>query len=242
MLALSNTACHSSPLGSCLGAECHTPQAAGGKDSCYNLMQCVAAGHQVVALANLQPVGKDELDSYMYQTVGHQAVGLYAEAMALPLYRRSIQGETLEMGRDYTEHAGDEVEDLYHLLKEVKEKEAVEGVSVGAILSDYQRLRVENVCERLGLTPLALLWHREQEELLQEMVTAGVEAILIKVAALGLDPRKHLGKSLLEMSPLLVSRCPVHSSRKSSGSTCAGKAASMRRSPSTAPSFTSESS
>lgn len=27
----------------------------GGKDSCYNMMQCVAEGHQIVALANLHP-------------------------------------------------------------------------------------------------------------------------------------------------------------------------------------------
>lgn len=27
----------------------------GGKDSCYNMMQCVAAGHTIVALANLRP-------------------------------------------------------------------------------------------------------------------------------------------------------------------------------------------
>ena len=27
----------------------------GGKDSCYNMMQCIAAGHEIVALANLQP-------------------------------------------------------------------------------------------------------------------------------------------------------------------------------------------
>lgn len=27
----------------------------GGKDSCYNMMMCVAAGHEIVALANLQP-------------------------------------------------------------------------------------------------------------------------------------------------------------------------------------------
>lgn len=27
----------------------------GGKDSCYNMMQCVVAGHSIVALANLQP-------------------------------------------------------------------------------------------------------------------------------------------------------------------------------------------
>ena len=30
----------------------------GGKDSCFNMMQCVAAGHDIVALANLYPVGK----------------------------------------------------------------------------------------------------------------------------------------------------------------------------------------
>lgn len=30
----------------------------GGKDSCFNMMQCIAAGHDIVALANLYPVGK----------------------------------------------------------------------------------------------------------------------------------------------------------------------------------------
>lgn len=30
----------------------------GGKDSCYNMVQCVAAGHEIVALANLQPENK----------------------------------------------------------------------------------------------------------------------------------------------------------------------------------------
>lgn len=32
----------------------------GGKDSCYSMMQCVAAGHQIVALANLQPQDKGQ--------------------------------------------------------------------------------------------------------------------------------------------------------------------------------------
>ncbi|CAH6788099.1 Dph6 [Phodopus roborovskii] len=97
----------------------------GGKDSCYNMMQCIAAGHHIVALANLRPdenqVESDELDSYMYQTVGHHAIDLYAEAMALPLYRRTIKGRSLVTGRIYTSCEGDEVEDLYELLKLVKE-------------------------------------------------------------------------------------------------------------------------
>ncbi|XP_058471980.1 diphthine--ammonia ligase [Solea solea] len=171
----------------------------GGKDSCYNMMQCVAAGHRIVALANLRPARSDELDSYMYQTVGHQAVELYAEAMDLPLYRRTIQGSSLDTSKNYSETKGDEVEDLYELLQLVKEKQAVEGVSVGAILSDYQRVRVENVCLRLGLQPLAYLWRRDQESLLSEMISSDLHAILIKVAACGLDPEKHLGKPLADM-------------------------------------------
>lgn len=39
----------------------------GGKDSCYNMVQCVAEGHEIVALANLRPPDKDEMDSYMFQ-------------------------------------------------------------------------------------------------------------------------------------------------------------------------------
>ena len=61
----------------------------------------------------------DELDSYMYQTVGHHAIDLYSEAMGLPLYRRTIEGEAVEQGMDYTYNSKDEVEDLYELLKSI---------------------------------------------------------------------------------------------------------------------------
>ena len=72
-------------------------------------------------------------------------------------------------------------------------------MAVGAILSDYQRVRVENVCARLNLTPLAYLWQRDQDELIEEMVGCKMEAILIKVAALGLEPQRHLGKTIAEL-------------------------------------------
>ena len=62
----------------------------------------------------------DELDSYMYQTVGHQAIDLYSEAMGLPLYRRTIQGSSLELGRDYKKNENDEVEDLFVLLRDIQ--------------------------------------------------------------------------------------------------------------------------
>ncbi|XP_076639743.1 uncharacterized protein LOC143351759 [Colletes latitarsis] len=175
----------------------------GGKDSCFNMMQCVAAGHDIVALANLYPVGKDELDSFMFQTVGYQGVEYIAEAIGLPMYREPTFGRSKMQEKCYYPTENDEVEDLFRLLTKVKEKENIEAVSSGAILSDYQRIRVENVCSRLGLVSLSYLWRREQDDLLKEMIESSVNAVLIKVAALGLEPR-HLGKSISEMQSHLA--------------------------------------
>ncbi|XP_021776073.1 diphthine--ammonia ligase-like isoform X2 [Chenopodium quinoa] len=95
---------------------------------------------------------------------------------------------------------GDEVEDMFLLLNEVKRQiPAIAAVSSGAIASDYQRLRVESVCSRLGLVSLSYLWKQEQSLLFQEMISSGIVAIIVKVAAIGLHPAKHLGKELAEL-------------------------------------------
>ncbi|KAG0709763.1 hypothetical protein DFH29DRAFT_1012164 [Suillus ampliporus] len=184
----------------------------GGKDSCYNLSHCNAHGHHLIAAATLSPQsGKDEIDSYLYQTVGQDAIEFVARALDVPLYRRVIQGDAIEQNAEYGSRSaggvgvmGDETEDLYTLLKDVKVHHPdVQGVSVGAILSNYQRVRVEHVCRRLSLTPLAYLWQRDQAELLSEMIAAGIESVLIKVAGIGLTV-KHLGKTLHEMQDTLT--------------------------------------
>lgn len=178
----------------------------GGKDSCYAMMKCIQYGHQIVALANLMPADDsvDELDSYMYQTVGHQIIVSYAECMGLPLFRRRIHGSTRHQKLSYRMTPGDEVEDMYILLNEVKRQiPSVTAVSSGAIASDYQRLRVESVCSRLGLVSLAYLWKQDQSLLLQEMITNGINAITVKVAAMGLEPGKHLGKEIAFLDPYL---------------------------------------
>ncbi len=91
----------------------------------------------------------------------------------MPLYRRVISGAAVEQGGEYGGRdpsrsggiSGDETEDLYELLSTVKvlnisllqdftlihlppiqsNHPDVLGVSVGAILSNYQRVRVEHV-------------------------------------------------------------------------------------------------
>ena len=143
----------------------------GGKDSVFNLIECVAHGHEIVCLANLH--GADpgtELDSYMYQTVGVEITPYIAEAMQLPLHRRQLTGASVNQELYYEKNEGeaaDEVEDLYELLAQIKrDYPEVQAVASGAIFSNYQRLRVENVCQRLGLFSLSYLWMQEQDPLL----------------------------------------------------------------------------
>lgn len=188
---------------------------------------------------------------------------------------------------------GDETEDLYTLLLKVvvrplvshddcccdgraRELTAgfqtampeVKAVACGAILSNYQRVRVEHVyastrscavliprsCARLNLIPIAFLWERNQEELLSEMVSAGMGSVLVKVAGAGYisapDERmltgsslveEHLGKSLAEMQSTLLrlvrlSRLPSRSSTDNrpriGGSSCMSAAKEANTKPS----------
>ncbi|GAA5821636.1 hypothetical protein JCM10212_000020 [Sporobolomyces blumeae] len=197
----------------------------GGKDSIYNLHHAILNGHEPVCVASLgPPPGQDELDSFMYQTVAHSGLATLSEALGLPFFSRPITGKPLNQSSEYgsrsTNRSGggqdpqasrdadqgkdqDETEDLYRLLADVqRELPDVEGVACGAILSNYQRVRVEHVCTRLALTPIAYLWQRNQRDLLHEMVVSGQESVLVKVAGAGLGV-EHLGRTLGQMEPIL---------------------------------------
>lgn len=194
----------------------------GGKDSLYTLLHCLHHGHRLIALANLYPehdsqssesAGSDppnplegeDLNSFMYQTVGHSLIPLYSQCLDLPVYRRVISGKAVQTGRYYDPTkaavALDETEDLIPLLQEIKGNHPeANAICSGAILSTYQRTRVESVAIRLGLTPLAYLWQYpvlappegradSLSGLLQDMAVVGCDARIIKIASGGIPEK-----------------------------------------------------
>jgi diphthine-ammonia ligase len=164
-------------------------------------MNCVANAHELVALGNLYPEElENEVDSFMFQSVGHQIISLYSEAIGAPLYRQPIKkGSSINRNSEYTITPDDEVENLVKLIEQVKKDfPDIEAVASGAILSNYQRVRIEHVCSRFGLVSLAYLWQRDQSELLNDMIVNNVDAIVVKVASAGLS-KKHVGKSIAEL-------------------------------------------
>ncbi|KAF5401002.1 Diphthine--ammonia ligase [Paragonimus heterotremus] len=175
----------------------------GGKDSIFSIMECVVHGYRLEAVVNLSPTFEDscavELDSYMYQSVASEGIPFIAQALEVPLYQFPITGKPTCQALHYSTSIGlhDEVEDLFIALSQViAERPTIRYVSSGAILSDYQRIRVEHVASRLSLQSLAFLWRRPTDILIREMIAASVDAVIVKIASFGLRPTQHLGAHL----------------------------------------------
>ena len=109
----------------------------GGKDSTYNMHKCVEYGHEIVALGNLFPkpvAGELDADSFCFQSVGHNVIPMIAECMDLPLFRRETTMKAKLKTMSYKETEGDEVEDLFELIKKAKEScPEITAVASGAI-------------------------------------------------------------------------------------------------------------
>ena len=68
----------------------------GGKDSVYNIIECVSFGHELICIGNLYQKG--EIDSFMYQTVGGELVDHIAKCLDVPLVKREIKVTLLIQG------------------------------------------------------------------------------------------------------------------------------------------------
>lgn len=181
----------------------------GGKDSFFSLLHCLANNHRIVALANLYPprelsLGQtpEDLNSYMYQTAGHGIIPLYSKALGLPVFRQVISGSAMNASKVYEcavdkqedPQGVDETEDLMPLLRTILQQYPhANAVCSGAILSSYQRTRIESVARRLNLIPLSYLWQYPSlpppsaAGLLDDMAAVGFDVRIVKVASGGLE-------------------------------------------------------
>ena len=185
----------------------------GGKDSIYSILECQRLGHELVACVHLGAAENNnnnmEEESYMYQTAASETITTLVEeciGVSLIFYQRT--GTSINTSLVYQQvTVGDEVEDLYQALKLAQDTfPQVQAVSSGAILSTYQRVRIEHVCSRLGLVSLSYLWRAApQHDLLDKMIRDGITAVLVRAACPpGLKPHKHLNKTLEELQPLFL--------------------------------------
>ena len=143
----------------------------GGKDSTFATYLAHQMGHEISLLVNIVPIDKA---SWIFHTPNLSIVPKMAEAMDIPLI--SVVSDGTEEG------------DM-DALKDALEGLDIDGVVVGALWSDYQWDRMNRVLGELDLIMLAPLWRKDQDMVYDEMVSAGIDAIIVGVFAEGLDER-----------------------------------------------------
>ena len=141
----------------------------GGKDSTFALYLAEQMGNEILALVNIVPTDKG---SWIFHTPNLSAVPAMAEAMGLPLVT--------------AESDGSEEGDMDALRTALKGLD-IDGVVVGALWSDYQWDRMNRVLGELDLVMVAPLWRKDQDMVYDEMVSAGIDAMIVGVFAEGLD-------------------------------------------------------
>ncbi len=152
-----------------------------GKDSTYATYVMKKQNYEIGCLITMK---SENPDSYMFHTPTVDIAEKQAEAMNIPIIIGCTEGEKEE-----------ELKDLEELMRKAKEKHKIQGVVTGAIFSDYQRSRIERICEKLGLKIFSPLWHINQEDEMREIINSGFEIVMTAVAAEGLD-KKWLMRSL----------------------------------------------
>lgn len=156
----------------------------GGKDSIYTTNILINQGNKLKGLVYIYCTS-ESIDSYMYQTVGKEIIEAYSECFGVPLFIKKSKCEAKNTEMIYNPTEDDEVEDLYNFLRDLPVN--FEAVSSGAILSSYQKNRVDSICSRLNKHSLAPLFGRNQIDLLKEMILYKIEALVVKVAGIEKD-------------------------------------------------------
>jgi len=163
----------------------------GGKDSSWALYQALEEGLNVTRLLTVHP----SEDSYMYHVPETELASLAAESIGIELVEVD-PGDLAAGDADDAAAQGDaELEPLEDALAELAGDIDLAGVTAGAIESEFQTNRIQEMCDRLGIDLFAPLWQRDPEALAADMLDAGFEITVLQVAAYGLD-ESWLGRTL----------------------------------------------
>ena len=144
----------------------------GGKDSTMAIYKAIEEGYSVKYLVSMI---SENPESYMFHVPNIHITELSSEAMGIPLIKAKTHGEKER-----------ELEDLKTVLIDLKNK-GVEAIFAGALASEYQKSRIDHLCDDIGLISKAPLWHVDPKEYMEEIINLGFEVIIISVSAEGLD-------------------------------------------------------
>ena len=189
--------------------------ASGGKDSAYAAWWAQLQGWEVVSLVTVLVKGDD---SMMFQLQNTWITAFQASSSGVPWKPIISFGEEEEEVGDLESSITAEgyildINEIFPPGIETPENLVIhngpldiDGLVVGALRSDYQKTRIERMCQRLGIASFSPLWHKDQGEHMQSFLEHGFGVVFTSVSTEGMSAdwvgRTLDGESLDELRDL----------------------------------------
>ena len=153
--------------------------ASGGKDSTYASWWAQLQGWEVVSLVTVLVKGDD---SMMFQLQNTWITAFQASSSGIPWKPIiSFGEEEYEVGDlEAAITAEGDILDLKEIFPPGIKIPGdlmihsgpldIDGLVVGALRSDYQKTRIERMCQRLGIASFSPLWHKDPREHIQSLL------------------------------------------------------------------------
>ncbi|MCX6750555.1 MAG: diphthine--ammonia ligase [Candidatus Pacearchaeota archaeon] len=172
----------------------------GGKDSVYSTYLVKKQGHEVVCLITILSKNKE---SYMFHTPSIEKTKYQANTMNFPLIVHKTEGKKEE-----------ELKDLKEAIEKAIKKYKIQGVVTGAIKSEYQSSRIQNICNELGIKCVNPLWQIDELNYLNELIKNGFKVIITGVFAYPLNQSwlgRLIDKKFIDEIQILNTKYKIHS-------------------------------
>ena len=167
----------------------------GGKDSAYSTWWALMRGWDVKAVVTMCITGDD---SMMFQTQGVAIAGMQATSAGIPWLPILTSGDIEQEMRDLEGGLRGLSEPGLAMEKAWPEGWDSSGIEIhegllefdavvsGALRSDFQKTRIEMMCERLGVHSFSPLWHNSPDKHMENLCRHGFDVRIASVSCEGL--------------------------------------------------------
>ncbi len=150
----------------------------GGKDSCFACYKALKAGYKITYLINF--ISK-EYKRVSFHGIESGLIKIQSELAEIPLYQKETTPD------NYESEFKDAVRSLEHY--------GIKGMVFGDIYLEEHKQWAERVCNDLKIEAIEPLWERNTEELMQDFIQKGFQAVVISAQGRSVD-KEWIGKTV----------------------------------------------
>ncbi|MFH0889418.1 MAG: diphthine--ammonia ligase [Planctomycetota bacterium] len=134
----------------------------GGKDSCLACYKAIQSGYQISHLVNFISA---EYKRVSFHGTPAELIGLQSEAIGIPLVQKEVHPDDYELS-------------FKEAVRSIQNS-VTQGMIFGDIYLQEHKQWVERICKELGIKAIEPLWGIRTEDILDEFIKNGFEAIIV---------------------------------------------------------------